>query len=86
MFYWLVLAYSFVVNVYGSRFLAGTNLAAGVLHVVGFIVVVVIMGVMQKDKHTAYYVFAEFSNTSGWSSDGLSWLVGLLSAVYPFLG
>lgn len=86
MFYWLVLAYSFVVNVYGSRFLAGTNLAAGVLHVVGFIVVVVIMGVMQKEKHTAHYVFAGFSNTSGWSSDGVSWLVGLLSAVYPFLG
>ena len=37
-------------------------------------------------KHDAQYVFTEFSNTSGWTSDGISWLVGLLSTVYPFLG
>jgi hypothetical protein len=37
-------------------------------------------------KHSAAYVFTEFSNTSGWSNDGVSWLVGLLSTVYPFLG
>ena len=37
-------------------------------------------------KHSAHFVFAQISNTSGWSNDGVSWLVGLLSAVYPFLG
>lgn len=86
MFYWLVLAYSLVVNVYGARFLAHTNTSAGVLHVIGFVIIVVILGAMTKDKHTAAYVFTEFSNTSGWSNDGVSWLVGLLSTIYPFLG
>lgn len=86
MFYWLVLAYSLVVNVYGERILAHTNTGAGVLHVVGFVIIVIVLGVMTKDKHTASYVFTEFSNTSGWSNDGVSWLVGLLSTVYPFLG
>lgn len=86
MFYWLVLAYSLVVNVYGSRILAQSNIAAGVLHVFGFIIVVVILGAMTKTKNTAEYVFTDFSNTSGWSSNGVSWLVGLLSTVYPFLG
>ncbi|PPJ60911.1 hypothetical protein CBER1_06226 [Cercospora berteroae] len=86
MFYWLVLAYSLAVNVYGERFLAHSNDAAGVLHLSGFVVVVIIMGVMTKDMHSASYVFTEFSNTSGWSSDGVSWLVGLLSTIYPFLG
>lgn len=86
MFYWLVLAYSLAVNVYGERFLAHSNNAAGVLHLSGFVVVVIIMGVMTKDMHSASYVFTEFSNTSGWSSDGVSWLVGLLSTIYPFLG
>lgn len=37
-------------------------------------------------KHDAYYVFVEVENTSGWPSDGLAWLIGLLSSVYPFLG
>jgi choline transport protein len=52
---------------------------------VGFIAVVCVLGVMST-KHSATYVFTEFSNTSGWDNDGVSWLVGLLSAVYPFLG
>jgi choline transport protein len=57
----------------------------GVLHVVGFVAIVIVLSAI-ADKHDAHYVFAEFSYTSGWSSDGVSWLVGLLSTVYPFLG
>jgi len=56
------------------------------LHIVGFVVITVILGAMTEEKHTASYVFTEVSNTSGWQSDGISWLVGLLSTVYPFLG
>lgn len=37
-------------------------------------------------KNSASFVFIEVSNSSGWSSDGVSWLVGLLSSVYPLLG
>jgi amino acid transporter len=59
--------------------------AIGVLHVIGFIVIVSVLGSMSS-KHTATYVFTEFSNSSGWTNDGASWLVGLLSTVYPFLG
>jgi hypothetical protein len=55
------------------------------LHVVGFVVIVAVLGAM-SEKHSASYVFTEFSNTSGWDNDGASWLVGLLSTVYPFLG
>lgn len=43
------------------------------------------MGVMAP-KHNASFVFVEFTNTSGWPNDGVSWLVGILSTVYPFLG
>jgi choline transport protein len=55
------------------------------LHIVGFVAIIVVMGVMAP-KHNADFVFVEFSNTSGWASDGTSWLVGLVSTVYPFLG
>lgn len=86
LFYWLVLGYVLVINVWGSRFLPHANIAAGVLHVVGFVVVITVIGAMTETKHSAAYVFTEVSNSSGWQSDGISWLVGLLSTVYPFLG
>jgi choline transport protein len=66
--------------------MSGINLGAGVLHVAGFVVVVCVLGAMSSPKHTAEYVFVETSNQSGWQSDGISWLVGLTSSVYPFLG
>jgi hypothetical protein len=58
---------------------------AGVLHLAGFVAIVVVLGVMSP-KHSARYVFADVANSSGWSNDGVAWLVGLLSSVYPFLG
>ncbi|KAJ6112268.1 Amino acid/polyamine transporter I [Penicillium sp. IBT 18751x] len=85
LFYWMILAYSAAVNIFGSKVLPHTNTAAGILHIVGFIAVVSVLGAMSS-KHSATYVFTEFSNSSGWENDGVSWLVGLLSAVYPFLG
>lgn len=37
-------------------------------------------------KNNASFVFTEVSNSSGWTNGGISWLVGLLSAVFPLLG
>ena len=58
---------------------------AGVLHITEFIAVIVLLGAMSP-KHSAEFVFVTFSNSSGWSNNGVSWLVGVLSTVYPFLG
>ncbi|KUM58943.1 hypothetical protein ACN42_g8207 [Penicillium freii] len=85
LFYWFILAYSTAVNIWGSKVLPHNNTTAGVLHVVGFLVIVTVLGAM-SEKHSASYVFTEFSNTSGWDNDGVSWLVGLLTTIYPFLG
>ncbi|KAH8813353.1 amino acid transporter-like protein [Xylogone sp. PMI_703] len=85
LFYWAILVYAAIVNIWGVRILPQTNLAAGVLHIAGFIAIVVVLGVMAP-KHNAHYVFVEVTNNSGWTNDGVSWLVGLLSTVYPFLG
>jgi choline transport protein len=56
-----------------------------VVHIGGLIAILLVLGIMAP-KHDASYVFVETSNASGWSNDGVSWLVGLVSAVYPFLG
>nr|UYX75825.1 amino acid permease [Colletotrichum asianum] len=39
-----------------------------------------------SEKNSASFVFTEVYNETGWSSDGVAWLVGLISTVYPFLG
>lgn len=102
LFYWFILLYSGAVNIWGSRILPHTNLASGksaliferawnrltfigILHIAGVVVIIVVLSAMAP-KHTAHFVFAEVTNTSGWSPTGVSWLVGILSTVYPFLG
>ncbi|KAH7318941.1 amino acid transporter-like protein [Rhexocercosporidium sp. MPI-PUGE-AT-0058] len=85
LFYWMILLYSAAINIWGSRVLPHTNLASGVLHLAGFVTIMIVLGVMAP-KHNAHFVFVEVTNNSGWSNDGVSWLVGLLSTVYPFLG
>ncbi|KAK8069444.1 amino acid transporter [Apiospora phragmitis] len=82
---WAVLAYSAAVNIWGPKLLPHLNLASGVIHIAGFVAIVVILGVM-SNKASAAFVFVEATNSSGWESDGVSWLVGLISAIYPFLG
>ncbi|UPK95745.1 hypothetical protein LCI18_006680 [Fusarium solani-melongenae] len=85
LFYWAILTYALVMNIWGHRLLPTTNTISGVLHVAGFVSILIVLGVMAP-KNSASFVFTEFTNSSGWSSDGVSWLVGLLSAVYPYLG
>ncbi|KZL79699.1 amino acid permease, partial [Colletotrichum incanum] len=85
LFYWAILVYGMIVNIWGHRLLPTANLMSGVLHVFGFLAILIVLGVMAP-KNTASFVFTEFVNSSGWDSNGVSWLVGLISAVYPFLG
>ncbi|KAH7123042.1 amino acid permease [Dactylonectria macrodidyma] len=85
LFYWAILVYAMVMNIWGSKLLPTANLLSGVLHIGGFVAILITLGVM-AEKNTASFVFTEFVNSSGWDNDGISWLVGLLSAVYPFLG
>ncbi|KAH8664393.1 amino acid/polyamine transporter I [Xylariales sp. PMI_506] len=85
LIFWLILLYSAAMNIWGHKFLPQVNLVSAILHILGFLAVLITLAVMAP-KNDAAFVFAEFENSSGWSSDGVSWLVGLLSAVYPFLG
>ena len=59
---------------------------AMMLHFVGFIAVLITLWVLAKPLNPADMVFTEFMNLGGWSSQGLSFMVGLLSAIYGLLG
>ncbi|KAJ4298038.1 hypothetical protein N0V90_005937 [Kalmusia sp. IMI 367209] len=85
LLYWAILLYGAAINIWGSRLLPATNNISGVIHLVGLVAIMIVLGVM-SEKNTAHFVFLEVTNSSGWSNTGVSWLVGLLSTVYPLLG
>ncbi|RSL65353.1 hypothetical protein BHE90_015324 [Fusarium euwallaceae] len=85
LLYWAFLAYATAMNIWGHRSLPTANLISGALHVVGFVAAFVVLAVM-ADKNSARFVYVQVQNSTGWSSDGVAWMVGLLSTVYPFLG
>ncbi|CAI0644686.1 unnamed protein product [Colletotrichum noveboracense] len=73
------------ITIGGQIVLTASIAFACVLHVVGFVAILVVLSVM-SDKNSASFVFTDVYNETGWSSDGVAWLVGLISTVYPFLG
>lgn len=85
LIFWLILTYSAAMNIWGHKLLPTVNLLSAVLHVLGFLAIFITLAVMAP-KNDSSFVFVDVVNSSGWSNDGVSWLVGLLSAVYPFLG
>ena len=56
-----------------------------ILHVVGFFAIVITLWVMapRADAHTA---LLDFTNNGGWSSNGLSAMIGLLAPMAVLIG
>ncbi|VUC23388.1 unnamed protein product [Clonostachys rosea] len=82
----LVMVIYLLMNLFSSRALHHLNLGGIATHVVGFLLIMIILLVMNKDKHDTAYVFKEFLNSSGWSSDGLAFCIGLTTPMLGFAG
>jgi amino acid transporter len=82
---WAIILLMFVINVWGIRLLPVIELIGGICHVVFFIVLLITLVVLAPQQ-PASFVFTEFLNNGGWSSDGVSFCVGLLTAVYSLSG
>ena len=82
---WAVTAVMFVTNVWGIRLLPIIELIAGICHVLFFIMTLITLVVLVPHS-SPKFVFTDFINGGGWSSDGLSWCIGLLTVVYCFVG
>ncbi|KAK4958973.1 hypothetical protein LTR10_003772 [Elasticomyces elasticus] len=82
---WAVVAVLFSVNVWAVRLLPLLEMVGGACHVVFFIILLVTL-VTLAPHSSAEFVFTDFVNGGGWSSDGVSWCIGLLTVVYCFVG
>lgn len=56
-----------------------------IIHIFGFFAVLITLWVLGP-RGDAYTVFTTFNNYGGWSSDGLSAMVGILAVMIPLLG
>ncbi|THW81708.1 amino acid transporter [Aureobasidium pullulans] len=68
-------------NIWGSRAMPVFQNIMMIVHVLGFLVIIVMIWVLAP-RNTASDVFGTFTNSGGWSSMGLSLMVGQVSAVY----
>lgn len=56
-----------------------------IIHILGFFAVLIPLWVLAR-PHSVTSVFSEFTNYAGWPTDGLAFMVGLLTPVYTLLG
>lgn len=75
----------FIVNTVAARALPKIEGFILILHSLGFFAVLIPL-VYFSDRNSAAWVFGEMTNSSGWSSNGLSFFVGLISTNLPFIG
>ncbi|KAJ4174160.1 hypothetical protein NW754_004575, partial [Fusarium falciforme] len=55
-------------------------------HTVGYFATSIYLLVHVTPKNSAEYVFKDFTNLSGWESDGIAWSIGLLTSAVSFVG
>lgn len=82
---WALLASAFLVNTIGIKALPHIESLSGICHVLFFFALLIPM-VYLSPHSTPKFVFTKFINEGGWSSDGISWCVGLLTVTFPFIG
>lgn len=75
-----VVVISGIFNIWLSNFFPLLNNISMVLHVTGFVAVVVVLWVLAPHA-PAHEVLLNFTNEGGWSSIGLSLMIGQISAI-----
>ncbi|MCJ1261565.1 hypothetical protein MMC22_001430 [Lobaria immixta] len=85
MLFWAVLLVAIFVNTIISSLLPKIEGVILILHVLGFFAVMIPL-VYMAPHGSASDVFTIFLNEGGWSTQGLSFFVGLLGSVFSFLG
>jgi choline transport protein len=85
MYFWAVVAFAVGINVVGRNVLPKFEGLILVVHILGFFAILIPL-VTLSDIGSAKDVFTQFMNQGGWSSQGLSFFVGLIGSVFAFVG
>lgn len=80
-----ITAFCIIFNTFLAKKLPMVEGMVLIIHLLGFFAVLVPLWVLAP-RSSPKAVFTEFSNFGGWSSNGLSFMVGLLAPVYTLIG
>ncbi|KAL8835926.1 MAG: hypothetical protein Q9176_006610 [Flavoplaca citrina] len=86
LLFWGFILVAVFINTVTSRALPKIEVAILVLHVVGFFAFMIPIVHLAPQKVSSHDVFTQFSNGGGWSSQGLSFFVGLIGSVFAMFG
>ncbi|CDM32283.1 hypothetical protein DTO013E5_3522 [Penicillium roqueforti] len=75
----------YIVNVYGSDVMPVLNNLLMILHVVSWAVIIIVLWVMAPHQSAEAVFVTQWKNYGGWSTMGLSVMVGQISAIYGSL-
>ena len=71
----------YIFNIWGAKDLPLVQNVMLVVHTLSFLVVIIVLWVLAP-KNSAKVVFTHFTNGGGWSTMGLSVMVGQISAIF----
>lgn len=80
-----ILIFGGLMNMYTFLVIPWVEMLAGILHVALFIVYVVVL-ISLAPRRSADFVFFHQESFSGWTDKFISWNLGLLTPVWPFIG
>lgn len=84
LFLWAILAFAVVINTVASKTLAHFEGVILVLHILGIFAVLIPLVYLSPHGDTS--LFTTFVNEGGWSSQGLSFMIGLPTSVFSLIG
>jgi choline transport protein len=85
LIFYAVIAFIVFINTYLARWLPKIEGMILCVHILGFFAILIPL-VYLAPHGSSKDVFATFINGGGWSSNGLSFFVGLITSVFSFLG
>ena len=85
LLFYAIIGISLCVNTYLARLLSKIEAIVLIIHVVGFFCILIPL-VYLGPHGSARDVFANFLNNGGWSTDGLSFFIGLSTSMFAFIG
>ena len=85
LLYWAVLVFCVFINVAAGWLLPKFEGVLLILHILGFFGIMIPLLTLGP-KTDAKEVFTTFSNSGGWSSQGISFCVGIMGSVFAFVG
>ncbi|PCG90379.1 hypothetical protein PENOC_102330 [Penicillium occitanis (nom. inval.)] len=84
LFVFAMILVIYVFNVYASNLMPILNNLLMILHILSWVVIVIVLWTMAPHQ-SAKTVFTHWENLGGWSSMGLSVMIGQISAIYASL-